>query len=590
MSLAQSIFLDRVPFTLSYDYIIYTDGTYVYAFNNKTKAIEKTGTPEDVFNYVSSILNQNSGSVFVSGKRPDGQRAVYTFNTQGIYINTHKKVEWISDGAVLQHNITQPLSASQRDILIWIDTGVGDANYNTYPDTRVRIKGFVFQDIRTSLPSNPMNFPDPEMVNSFIAVGWGIDETNYQGRWIEIEECMFDDLKWGYNDIWCSPGAQYITLRNCVFKGTSFLVHFDYGDYINVLDNYFINLSNYGSAEVLLWGSDTPLPFYSNTHGKHIVRGNKFINTDLRITNDRNDIVSENIFIINMPILAGKAHFPLIYFERTVPTSNDDNYHWTIIENNIAYLYNNTYECPDCGNNTTAIPWLRLEGSGYIVKNNIIIGSGDANSAMRLYMPTDGIKNIIIEGNILWHQFGIEMLAKDSSGNPLPIKNVKIINNITTMINIAGSPEDLVIENNTLNGAITIGNTYSFGTPPPNNQVWENVLIRHNWFNPNVTNKIIVNSSAISSLTNVKIIDNVNYNPQPVSSITVGASPFVYQNTDFYPEDIIISGGSVSNIEWSRDGTNYYSLGITAGKVRLEVGEYLRVTYTTAPTMTKVPL
>jgi hypothetical protein len=29
MSLAESIFLDRVPFTLSYDYIIYTDGTYV---------------------------------------------------------------------------------------------------------------------------------------------------------------------------------------------------------------------------------------------------------------------------------------------------------------------------------------------------------------------------------------------------------------------------------------------------------------------------------------------------------------------------------------------------------------------------------
>jgi hypothetical protein len=69
----------------------------------------------------------------------------------------------------------------------------------------------------------------------------------------------------------------------------------------------------------------------------------------------------------------------------------------------------------------------------------------------------------------------------------------------------------------------------------------------------------------------------------------VGASPFVYRNTDFYPIDVIISGGAVSKIEWSRDGSTYYNLGITAGKIRLEVGEYLRITYTTAPTMTKVP-
>jgi hypothetical protein len=87
----------------------------------------------------------------------------------------------------------------------------------------------------------------------------------------------------------------------------------------------------------------------------------------------------------------------------------------------------------------------------------------------------------------------------------------------------------------------------------------------------------------------VIVKDNINYNPRPPESITVGASPFVYQNTDPYPEDIIISGGNVSNIEWSRDGANWYSLGIMAGKIRLEIGEYLRVTYITAPTMTKVP-
>jgi len=55
MSLAQSIFLDRVPFTLSYDYIIYTDGTYVYAFNTKTKQIEFVNT--DASTVVQSAIN-----------------------------------------------------------------------------------------------------------------------------------------------------------------------------------------------------------------------------------------------------------------------------------------------------------------------------------------------------------------------------------------------------------------------------------------------------------------------------------------------------------------------------------------------------
>lgn len=41
----------------------------------------------------------------------------------------------------------------------------------------------------------------------------------------------------------------------------------------------------------------------------------------------------------------------------------------------------------------------------------------------------------------------------------------------------------------------------------------------------------------------------------PPSAIPVGPSPFTYQNLDCCLEDLIIQGGSVTHIEYSRDGT-----------------------------------
>lgn len=73
------------------------------------------------------------------------------------------------------------------------------------------------------------------------------------------------------------------------------------------------------------------------------------------------------------------------------------------------------------------------------------------------------------------------------------------------------------------------------------------------------------------------------------SNIVPSGSPFVYQNLDGYDEDIITSGGTVTNIEFSRDGATYYTTGLIAGIVNLSPNDYIRVTYAVAPTMTKVP-
>lgn len=72
------------------------------------------------------------------------------------------------------------------------------------------------------------------------------------------------------------------------------------------------------------------------------------------------------------------------------------------------------------------------------------------------------------------------------------------------------------------------------------------------------------------------------------TGITVAASPFVVQNTTDWDQSIIVQGGTVSKIEYSRDTSTYYDVGVIAGMFWLSPLDYLRVTYTVAPTMTTI--
>jgi hypothetical protein len=72
-------------------------------------------------------------------------------------------------------------------------------------------------------------------------------------------------------------------------------------------------------------------------------------------------------------------------------------------------------------------------------------------------------------------------------------------------------------------------------------------------------------------------------------SVVVGASPFTFQNTTGRSVDLIVAGGTVSAIDFSRDDVNFYVVGQTAGVFWLSPYDYLRVTYTAAPTITLVP-
>jgi hypothetical protein len=51
----------------------------------------------------------------------------------------------------------------------------------------------------------------------------------------------------------------------------------------------------------------------------------------------------------------------------------------------------------------------------------------------------------------------------------------------------------------------------------------------------------------------------------------------------------MVSGGGVSKLEFSRDGTTYYNTGSYYGMFTLSPSDMLRVTYTQAPILTLIP-
>ena len=75
--------------------------------------------------------------------------------------------------------------------------------------------------------------------------------------------------------------------------------------------------------------------------------------------------------------------------------------------------------------------------------------------------------------------------------------------------------------------------------------------------------------------------------PQAENPIVLGVSPYVYSAP--IKGTVIISGGTVTLVEFSRDGTNYYTTGQTAGMFTLNAQDFLRITYTVSPTTTFVP-
>jgi hypothetical protein len=74
---------------------------------------------------------------------------------------------------------------------------------------------------------------------------------------------------------------------------------------------------------------------------------------------------------------------------------------------------------------------------------------------------------------------------------------------------------------------------------------------------------------------------------QPVGApigIVPGVSPFSYVAS--IGGSVIVSGGTISKVEVSRDGMTFYVTGQTSGMFPVSQGDTLRTTYSVVPTMT----
>lgn len=72
-----------------------------------------------------------------------------------------------------------------------------------------------------------------------------------------------------------------------------------------------------------------------------------------------------------------------------------------------------------------------------------------------------------------------------------------------------------------------------------------------------------------------------------LSVITPGSTPYAY----IAPAGgtLIVNGGTVSQVKYSRDGASFYVTGQTQGMFPLSQGDQLVISYSVPPTLTFVP-
>lgn len=70
---------------------------------------------------------------------------------------------------------------------------------------------------------------------------------------------------------------------------------------------------------------------------------------------------------------------------------------------------------------------------------------------------------------------------------------------------------------------------------------------------------------------------------------TVSGTPYTLQNTFGQAVMAVVQGGTVTTIQYSVDGTTFITVGLLAGMFFVRPGDYLRVNYILAPTVTVIP-
>jgi hypothetical protein len=80
-------------------------------------------------------------------------------------------------------------------------------------------------------------------------------------------------------------------------------------------------------------------------------------------------------------------------------------------------------------------------------------------------------------------------------------------------------------------------------------------------------------------------------NPAPaVAAQAVGASPYTYTNNGDFDVTALVTGGTVSAVDFTRDGTNFFTVATASpATVTLNPGDAVRITWAVLPTLTLIP-
>ena len=76
----------------------------------------------------------------------------------------------------------------------------------------------------------------------------------------------------------------------------------------------------------------------------------------------------------------------------------------------------------------------------------------------------------------------------------------------------------------------------------------------------------------------------------PRNTVSLGSSPCKFQNTSACKMSFIVTGGTVTTIEMSKDDSTYDVVGLLAGQQILAPGDWMRITYVLAPSVTYTPI
>jgi hypothetical protein len=223
-----------------------------------------------------------------------------------------------------------------------------------------------------------------------------------------------------------------------------------------------------------------------------------------------------------------------------------------------------------------------------IIKHNLILDNG--NQPWWIQFPLPGM-NIDIEDNDIFIFYGPRAQYIIQAGNNTSGGLIKLINNRFTWTSSPSSATSYYIVQQPFTGS---GPYYL-----------PNIIVKGNTFNYPTSNAsfggFITGSPAPANPSALFVdLDNsfnlsVNLPYPSVSTPSVPSSGTAQQNTYPYPVEVYISGGSATAVQVTRGGVTYTiwssssATAIPPLLVRLEPGDSITITYSTAPSWTWVP-